>query len=223
MGQGGASDRSNGRGAGGADRLPITSARSGEAARSPATCTSAGRVTLQGEDEDQADVQGPARVERAGVEGLRRWAAARARHHSYGSRHRPGHAPGTLRALALAHGHTILCGTSGCRALVDLQAARAAARRDERAHLDDADGCYKCSVHYRPARFKRGQQAMVQAVGAGTRVLVERPETAVARIDLWLMLPAAAAKATQEAGEAAARGRPNATEEIARQSERTGT
>ena len=196
--------------------MPIDSAGASDAARSPAMCTSAGRVPLQGEDEDQVGMEGPAQVERAGVEGMKRWAAARARYHSYGSRHKPGHAPGTLRALVLAHGHTILCRTSGCCALVDLQAARAAARRGERGHFDDADGCYRCSVHYRPARFKQGQQAMVQAVAAGTRVLVERPETAAARIDLWLMMPAAAAKATQEAGEAATRRRPSAAEETAR-------
>jgi len=124
-------------------------------------------------------------VPTAGIEGLRRWAASRARCRLHSERARPGRAEGTGKALAAAHRHTIVC--LGCDGLVDLQAARAAARRAGRRTIGPADGCYGCGPHRRMGRHAEGQRKMAAAVLRHGRVLVERPQTAAGRSPLWVM------------------------------------
>ena len=155
-------------------------------------------AALQGEEDWRP-------VPTAGVEGLRRWAADRARCRLHSERSRPGRAGGTGRALAAAHGHTVVC--LGCAGLVDLQAARAAARRAGRRTIGAADGCYGCGPHRREGRHREGQRKMAAAVLGGVRVLVERPQTAAGRSPLWMMPRSEAARCCREAL-AALRGAP---------------
>ena len=136
-------------------------------------------------------------VPTAGVEGLRRWAADRARFRLRSERARPGCAEGTGNALAAAHKHTIVC--LGCAGLVDLQAARTAARRTGRRVIGSTDGCYGCGPHRRVGRHAAGQRKMAAAVLGGVRVLVERPQTAAGRSPLWLMPRSEAAQCAHEA------------------------
>ena len=126
-------------------------------------------------------------VQRATGADHERWASDRARHWPYGSRPRPGDAIGTRLALCRAHGHTLLCRSESCCALVDLQAARCSARRAGRDCLEAGDGCASavCSAHPSPGRFARGQQQMAEALVAGDRLLVLWPPTAAARTELW--------------------------------------
>lgn len=133
----------------------------------------------------------------AGADGLRRWAADRSRFRLRSERARPGRAKGTGKALAAAHGHMIVC--LGCAALVDLQAARAAARRAGRRVIRRADGCYGCGPHRRVGRHTAGQRETAAAVLDGRRMLVERPQTAAGRSPLWIMPRSEAARCCHEA------------------------
>ena len=140
-------------------------------------------------------------IEIAGKAALERWAAARRRHHPYGSRARPGYADGTVEALAKAQGHTLMCMRQSCGALVHLQAARRHARAAGRSFFSPGDGCAtkQCSRgRVRPGRVARRQFQMAAAVLDGSRVLVLWPQTAEARTNLWAAPHAlACAKAQQ--------------------------
>ena len=124
---------------------------------------------------------------RAGLPGLERWAASRARHWPHGSRPKPGRAVGTRRALELSAGTTAVCLAAGCGALVDLRTARRAACAAERSSFRAGDGCasHVCSKDHRRLRFRRRQAEMARAVTSGKRVLVAWPERAAGRVKLW--------------------------------------
>ena len=99
---------------------------------------------------------------------------------AYGGRAKPGTDAASREALKRAHMQTVLC--TDCESLVDLQAARAAARRRGSCTLAADDGCYSCSRHGRPTRWAKSQRAMAEAVLSGRRIIVERPATAQARM-----------------------------------------
>ena len=99
---------------------------------------------------------------------------------AYGGRAKPGKDAASREALERAHMQTVLC--TDCESLVDLQAARAAARRRGSCTLAADDGCYSCSRHGRPTRWAKSQRAMAEAVLSGRRIIVERPATAQARM-----------------------------------------
>ena len=114
-------------------------------------------------DERKADL-GCVLLEVGGIEAFTRWAEARARHHPWGSRARPGFAPGTVEALRAAQSQLILC---TCGALVHLQSARAQARKAGRCFIVRGDGCGSslCSdSHVQPGRFARRQIEMPSAI-----------------------------------------------------------
>ena len=118
-------------------------------------------------------------VPRAGPENWARWALwGRASTSA-------GRAAGTQRALRLAHTHTIVC--ERCGDLVPLQKARTAARGARRSSISPADGCYGCGRHYRKSRRAERQGGMALAILAGTRVLLETPPSAAARVELWML------------------------------------
>ena len=118
-------------------------------------------------------------VPRAGPENWARWALwGRASTSA-------GRAAGTQRALRLAHTHTIVC--ERCGDLVPLQKARTAARGARRSSISPADGCYGCGRHYRKSRRAERQGGMAFAILAGTRVLLETPPSAAARVELWML------------------------------------
>ena len=96
-----------------------------------------------------------------------------------------GRSKGTQRSLRLAQSHTIVC--ANCGDLVPLQKARTAARGAGRDGISPADGCYGCGRHYRKSRRAERQGAMALAVLAGTRVLLETPPSAAARVELWML------------------------------------
>ena len=130
--------------------------------------------------------EGRCAVPRAGPESWARWASwGRAGTTS-------GHAPGSARALRLAQTHTVVC--ERCGDLVPLQKARTAARGARRSSISPADGCYGCGRHGRKSRRTERQGGMALAILAGTRVLLETPLTASARVELW-MLPRSSAEA----------------------------
>ena len=81
---------------------------------------------------------------------------------AYGGRAKPGNDAASREALERAHMQTVLC--TDCESLVDLQAARAAARRRGSCTLAADDGCYSCSRHGRPTRWAESQRAMAEAV-----------------------------------------------------------
>lgn len=124
---------------------------------------------------------------RAGLPGLERWAASRARHWPHGSRPEPGHAEGTRQALELSAGTTVVCLAAGCGALVDLRTARRAACAAARSSFRAGDGCsgHVCSKDHRRLRFRRRQAEMARAIASGKRVLVAWPERAAGRVKLW--------------------------------------
>lgn len=118
---------------------------------------------------------------------------ARRRPFLWHHRVRAGKAAGTREALAAAHMQTITC--IECACLVDLQAARAAARRADRDDLAGADGCFRCgSGRRRPKRVAERQRRLAEAVLEGRRCLVQRPKGAEGRLELY-KLPAAEARA----------------------------
>ena len=130
--------------------------------------------------------KGRCAVPRAGPEAWARWAAwGRASTSS-------GHAPGSARALRLAHTHTIICAC--CGDMVPLQKARTAARRARRSSITPSSGCYGCGPHGRRTRRAQRQSGMALAVLAGARVLLETPSSDAARVELW-MLPRSSAEA----------------------------
>ena len=130
--------------------------------------------------------EGRCAVTRAGPEAWARWAAwGRASTSS-------GHAPGSARALRLAHTHTIVCAC--CGDLVPLQKARTAARLARRSAIAPSDGCYGCGRHGRKTRREQRQSKMALAVLVGARVLLETPSSDAARVELW-MLPRSSAEA----------------------------
>ena len=65
----------------------------------------------------------PARdiIQRCDPGGPERWAAERARFHTYGSRDKRSHAPGCIAALPATRRVTIVCATAGCHALVQVE------------------------------------------------------------------------------------------------------
>ena len=77
-------------------------------------------------DESERVSHGCFELELAGVDGIARWAAARARHHPHG-RPRKGRSLGTQQARAEALGKTVMCLRANCGAMVHLNAARRAA------------------------------------------------------------------------------------------------
>ena len=126
-------------------------------------------------------------IQVASAQSVERWEAARRRHHAFGSRAKPGFADGSREAIDASRGHTIVCGAPACGALVHLQVARRHARAAKRLHLADGDGCASqvCSRSHRPKRYATRQAQMARALLACERVLVKRPRTVAARVDLW--------------------------------------
>lgn len=100
-----------------------------------------------------------------------------------------GRAEGTLKALAEASSHTVVC--RRCQALVDLQVAR----RGKRAGAPFAmgDGCFRCSSNSRPGRLRKRQTSMAQAVQLGKRTLVAWPKTSESRVAVQALPPEEAA------------------------------
>ena len=86
---------------------------------------------------------------------------------------------------------TIVCAT--CAALVDLQAARKAARRAGRDKLAESDGCTTCGVYRRRQRVREVQERMAVGLIEQRRVLVLRPATAAGGVDTWALAPPLAA------------------------------
>lgn len=139
-------------------------------------------------DERKADL-GCVLLEVGGIEAFTRWAEARARHHPWGSRARPGFAPGTVEALRAAQSQLVLC---TCGALVHLQSARAQARKAGRCFIVRGDGCGSSlcsSSHVQPSRFARRQLERATGLLDGTRTLVLPPPTVMARVGLWAAPP----------------------------------
>lgn len=131
-------------------------------------------------------------VSRAGPRDWERWASVRGSGLAlWGQRPRRGHAKGTRKALVAAHGQTVLCGTPGCSALVDLQAARRVARAAGRHSFEAGDGCANagCSVHHAPVRFAQRQTQKAAALLARRRVLVLWPPSTSPRVYLWEVPP----------------------------------
>ena len=113
--------------------------------------------------------------------GPARWAARRACGSGLGELAKPGRAKGTRDALTAAHTLTCVCCTPGCVALVDLQAARTAARAAARSTFAPGDGCAGrdcCATRgarFQPGRFRARQQGMAAAVKDGERKLLRWP------------------------------------------------
>ena len=127
-------------------------------------------------------------VQRAGPEDRERWARVRASGPwLYGPRPQKGLADGTVKALKAAHGRTFHCATPGCAALVDLESARRLARAAGRDFIAPGDGCSSalCSAHYAPSRFHERQAIKAMRLLRRERVLVLKPPTTAARVDLW--------------------------------------
>ena len=114
-----------------------------------------------------------------------------------------GYAPTTLAALAAAHQLTLVCSAPGCKALVDMQAARRKARAAGRTTYAPGDGCAgrDCSGHFRPGQYRSRQRKMAAALSSGGRKLIRWPAslgaTAVWQRPRWAA--AAAAEAALEA------------------------
>ena len=129
-------------------------------------------------------------VRLASSEDRARWAARRAS----GARYlapAPGTGEKQRAALVRAHRQLIVCGT--CASLVDLQAARRAAGRDERDALAASDGCSACSRHRRPGRVRLMQLRAARDVLAGSRIIVRRPRVVEGGIVLRRLPPDLAA------------------------------
>ena len=141
-------------------------------------------VNLQHATADERVSHGCFELELAGVDGIARWAAARARHHPHG-RPRKGRSLGTQQARAEALGKTVMCMRAGCGAMVHLNAARRAAHAAGRNFFVAGDGCASRSctrTHAQPARFRRRQEQMAAALLSGKRALVMWPPTTAARV-----------------------------------------
>ena len=113
----------------------------------------------------------------AGQDTRAEWAAARARHHPYGSRARRGRAEGTLRAIGTAQALTLRCQVDG--ALVHMQAARRRARAEGRDKYEAGDGCSGplCTdrSYCNLKRFKETQVKMANDLLKGERQLIAWP------------------------------------------------
>ena len=114
------------------------------------------------------------------------WDASRRRHHAWGSRDKRGHADGTLRALEVCRGLTLVC--VRCGALVHWMAARRCARKANRGAFAPGDGCSGrgCSGNHRPKQHASGQLAMAAALerpalASGARYLIAWPQDRWAR------------------------------------------
>ena len=147
-------------------------------------------------DESERVSHGCFELELAGVDGIARWAAARARHHPHG-RPRKGRSLGTQQARAEALGKTVMCLRANCGAMVHLNAARRAAHAAGRKFFVAGDGCASRScthTHAQPARFRRRQKQMAVALLDGKRALVMWPPTTAPRV-AQIAAPAAVTEA----------------------------
>ena len=81
----------------------------------------------------------------------------------------------------------LLCKTPGCYSIVDMQAARRRANKDERDFFMDGDGCAGalCSARPWPRRHGRRQAATASKLGAGGKTLLLWPPSTAARRDQW--------------------------------------
>ena len=113
------------------------------------------------------------------------WAERRARFW-YGRYPHPGTAQSTQNALKAAHGQTLLCMEPECRAIVDLQSARAVAHAAGRRTFQPGDGCAsrRCSRKHWRGRFRQQQLKMATALRDGSRTLVLWPPTTQGRVKL---------------------------------------
>ena len=125
-------------------------------------------------------------VRTAGPEEHARWAERRACWR-WGRYPPPGHGDGTQLALQEARGQVLLCKTPGCYSIVDMQAARRRANKDERDFFMDGDGCAGalCSARPWPQRHGRRQAATASKLGAGGKTLLLWPPSTAARRDQW--------------------------------------
>ena len=98
----------------------------------------------------------------------------------------PGTAESTQNALKAAHGQTLLCMEPECRAIVDLQSARAVAHAAGRRTFQPGDGCAsrRCSRKHWRGRFRQQQLKMATALRDGSRTLVLWPPTTQGRVKL---------------------------------------
>ena len=68
-----------------------------------------------------------------------------------------------------------------CNALVSIQAASRAAKREDRVRIEPGDGCGSrtCAPHgnHKPARFRWNQRRMAKRVWKGKGILIRMPDT----------------------------------------------
>lgn len=116
------------------------------------------------------------------------WIAARARHHAWGSRARPGFADGSQDALDICRSLTLVCEQECCGALVHWMAALRQARAAQRAAFTPGDGCSSrmCSKNHRPGAFRSAQRSMAAGLKSRKRYLIEWPSGPNARAVLVL-------------------------------------
>ena len=120
----------------------------------------------------------PQAIPRCDPDAPKRWAAARARSHPYGSRHPPRNAPGCKRALARARSLTAVCPALGCSALVHLQSVTRDAHKAGRVAYSPGDGCASrvcAGTNHRPAKHMARQRLIATAVQRQDRLLVAMP------------------------------------------------
>jgi hypothetical protein len=132
-------------------------------------------------------------IEVGSADSRERWTAARARHHAWHERARPGSADGTKRALRAAQGCTLLCMAAGCESLVHLQSARRHARAFNRASFALGDGCANrlCTrSHAQPRHIACTQAGTASALlEPDGNTLVLWPSTVHTRVNLWAVPP----------------------------------
>jgi len=160
----------------------------------------AAELTLACTDEQQLEEE----LERARLARLSEQSATADFRRRSGPAHRgaqgSGFGEGTLAGLADAAAAVHVCGSGGCRALVDAGRARAGAARAGRQRQSAGDRCAGpgCAVHFRRPRFIAAQGRMAARLLDGTRRLAERPSE-VGRADGRRRCDAAAARAAADA------------------------
>ena len=149
-----------------------------------ADCTTGCRLTCS-----RVDVPHPTLrkyVAMSSIEDWQRWADAR----GSGLRERTapdmrGRMVGTQDALARANMLAFSC--PACEGLVDLCAARRAAKRQGRQRLLGTDGCYRCGPNMRPGKLIKSQMGKGEAVRRGAKLLIVRPEWTTQRQGLRML------------------------------------
>ena len=99
-----------------------------------------------------------------------------------------GNAPGCHTALRLAHALTFQCPAPGCKALVNLLAAKRQARAAARNRHTPGDGCASktCSKTHKPGRHRSRQHVCAQDLLAEHKLLI-RPPVQLNSKRVWLI------------------------------------